>query len=89
MEASPWLLANTPQFQPIYWGSSGPGQDLAADTFALIHGRRQDNDDDEGFDNEFYMPDDTQNNADDREEVDSAMQSNEPEVCFQFHPCSM
>ena len=71
-----------PNFNP-YTASSEPGQDLAADALALIHGRGQEND--TGNNNELGSEDDMnftplklvnrEANAD--EKVDSAMQSNE------------
>ena len=64
---------------------SEPGQDLPADTLALIQGRGQDDNNNRlgGFEDDFYA-DKTQNDPDKR--VDSSMQSNK-EVCCQSHPC--
>ena len=71
-----------PNFNP-YTASSEPGQDLAADALALIHGRGQEND--TGNNDEFGSEDDmyftplklVNCEADADEKVDSAMQSNE------------
>jgi hypothetical protein len=55
-----------PNFNP-HTASSEPGQDLAADALALIHGRGQDNIDNEPkFQDDLYVNDDTQNDADER-----------------------
>lgn len=75
-----------PNFNP-YTASSEPGQDLAADALALIHGRRDCNDNEHGgseLGDDFYG-EETQNAADER--VDSATQSNK-QVCCQLYLCS-
>ena len=74
-----WTL---PNFNP-YTASSEPGQDLAADALALIHGRGQENN--TGNNDELGSEDDmyftplklVNREADADEKVDSAMQSNE------------
>lgn len=72
-----------PNFNP-HTASSEPGQDLAAEALALIHGRGQDNNNNGlGSQDDFY-DEEAQNYA--NEEADSAMQE---QVCHESHLCIM
>ena len=78
LEVSPWFLANALllNFNP-YTALSEPGQDLAANTLALIHGRGQESHNLLQPVDDFYMDDiPGQNDADKK-------------VCCQSHPYSM
>jgi hypothetical protein len=68
-----------PNFNP-YTASSEPGQDIAADALVLIHGRGQDNNNNgDGFEEDFYGDEDTHNDTD----------KNNEQVCCQSPLCSM
>jgi hypothetical protein len=70
-----------PNFNP-YTASSEPGQDLAADALALIHGRGQDNNyDGLGSQDDFYV--------EDTYDADETVGTAAEQVCCQSYPCFM